>query len=88
MDDVVCRTVEEIRAKGVDISDSEIDRIVRFCKRKMEIASQPEKYFDLLFPDEIKDYLFRRCINNVSRILEEEQDVQYLYEESMRFQMS
>ena len=57
--------VEEWRAKGVDISDNEADDIYRYCIRKMEVAKveSPDEYIDLLYPDEVRNYLFRLSIN-------------------------
>lgn len=57
--------VKEWRDKGVDLSDEEADDIYRYCLRKMEVAKvkNPDEYIDLLFPDEIKDYLFSAFVN-------------------------
>lgn len=57
--------VEEYRAKGVTITDEEAESIEKYCYRKMEVAKveNPEEYILLLFPDELKNYLFRWYVN-------------------------
>lgn len=57
--------VEEWRAKGADISDNEADDIYRYCIRKMEVAKvkNPDEYIDLLYPDEVRNYLLKLSIN-------------------------
>lgn len=57
--------VTEWREKGVHISDEEAEMIYLFCQRKMEVAKikNPDEYIDLLYPDEIKNYLLRLSVN-------------------------
>lgn len=64
------RFVKEWRDKGVDISDEEADSIYRYCLRKMDAArvNNTDDYIDLLYPDEIKDYLFRLSVNATSML--------------------
>lgn len=59
------KVVGEWRGKDVSLSDEEVDEVYRHCLRKMEVAKvkEPEKYIFLLFPDEIKNYLYRRAVN-------------------------
>ena len=57
--------VEEYRNKGVPLTDEEADDVERYCYRKMEVAGikDQEEYLLLLFPDEIRNYLFRLSVN-------------------------
>lgn len=81
--------VSKWREKGVSLSDDEADYIYRCCLRKMEVAKvkNPEEYIDLLFPDEIKDYLFRAYVNATAWLrmngLEVSEDVQYVQSNSV-----
>lgn len=76
MPDGLQKTVEEWREKGIDLSGEEADEIYRHCLRKMEVAKvkNPDEYIFLLFPDEIKNYLFRQAVNatTILRMLEKE----------------
>lgn len=71
MPDGLQKTVEEWREKGIDLSDEETDEIYRYCLRKMDVAKvkNPDEYIFLLFPDEIKNYLFRQAVNAATTIL-------------------
>ncbi len=51
-----------------DLTDEELWEIARYTVMKIEnypkhFGKTVENYFDLLFPDEVKDYLMRREIN-------------------------
>lgn len=69
--------VKKWRDQGVDISDKEADSIYRYCLRKMEVAKvkNPDEYIDLLYPDEIKDYLFRLSVNATTLLRQWEKEV-------------
>ena len=64
--------VEEWRAKGVYISDNDADDIYRYCIRKMEVAKveNPNEYINLLYPDEIRNYLFTISVNATTMLRE------------------
>ncbi len=72
IDDVVSNWVN----KGVHISQETIDYVLWYCERKMGVNSieNRKKYLPLLFKDELKNYLFRTCINATTmlRVLERE----------------
>lgn len=65
MPDGLRKFVEEWRDKGADITDGDADDVYRHCLRKMDAAKvkNPDEYIFLLFPDEIKNYLYRRVVN-------------------------
>ncbi len=51
--------------KGVPVSQEAIDYVLWFCERKMDVnrIKNREEYLPLLFRDELKNHLFRQCIN-------------------------
>lgn len=57
--------VEEYRNKGIPLTDEEADDVERYCYREMEVAGikDQEEYLLLLFPDELRNYLFRLSVN-------------------------
>lgn len=65
MPEKLWETIKEWRDKGVAISDEAAKMIYALCQRKMEVAKieDPESYIFLLYPDEVKNYLFRSAIN-------------------------
>lgn len=82
---VVSRTVQEFRDKGFRLSDEEVQEVKEHCLRKMEIAGKQDDYFELLFPDTVKEYLFRGIMNAISLLrMMEDKDVQRMFEESVR----
>lgn len=89
MPEQLLEVVEEWRLKGVCISDEEADEVYRHCLRKMEIAKieNPGEYIFLLYPDEIKNYLFRVAVNATTMLrlmgLEAKNDVYDLQTESV-----
>ncbi len=68
--------VEKWAKKGVHISQKTVDYLLWYCDRKMDVAKTEnrEEYLPLLFEDELKNYLFRQCINatTILRIMERE----------------
>ena len=71
MPEKLWETIKEWRRKGVAISDQAAELIYHICKRKMEVAKveDPDNYIYLLYPDEVKDYLFREAINAKSFLM-------------------
>ena len=59
------KIIEEWRKKGVHISDEEAEYLLLFCNRKMEVCKIENRaeYLPLLYADEVKNYLFRQCVN-------------------------
>lgn len=64
--EVVKQTVECINNKGVDISNEEVEEVREYCLRKMQVVGKSEEYFEILFPDVLREYLFRRTLNAIS----------------------
>lgn len=48
------------------LNDTDLLGIVSHADRKIEVAGLESGYFDILIPDEIKNYLFRGYINAMS----------------------
>lgn len=83
--EIVSRTVQELREKGFCISDEEVREAKEHCLRKMEVAGKQDDYFELLFPDIVREYLFRGNVNAISLLrMMEDKDVQRMFEESVR----
>lgn len=64
--EVVDQTVKELRAGGFDISDEEVRQAEQHCLRKIKVAGKGERYFEMLFPDVLREYLFRKTLNAIS----------------------
>lgn len=69
--------VREWQSKGASIADEEVEYLLCYCKRKMEVCkiANQEEYLPLLFADEVKNFLLRNSINATTmlRKLEEEE---------------
>lgn len=77
--EVVDQTVKEFRAGGFDISDEEVRQAEQHCLRKIKVAG----YFEMLFPDVLREYLFRKTLNAISLLsMMEVEDVQCMFTES------
>ena len=65
MPEKLWETIKEWRDKGVAISDEAAKMIYALCQRKMEVAKveDPDNYIFLLYPDEVKNFLFREVVN-------------------------
>lgn len=82
--EVVDQTVKELRAGGFDISDEEVRQAEQHCLRKIKVARKDEGYFEMLFPDVLREYLFRKTLNAISLLsMMEVEDVQRMFTESM-----
>nr|DAS41894.1 MAG TPA: hypothetical protein [Caudoviricetes sp.] len=59
------RHVDKLKSQGIYITDEEAEEVYMYCLRKMEVAEVevPEEYINLLYPDELKNYILRRGIN-------------------------
>ena len=57
--------VDNLREQGIYITDEEAREVYMYCLRKMEVANveQPDKYIELLYPDELRPYIIRHGIN-------------------------
>lgn len=82
--EVVDQTVKEFRAGGFDISDEEVRQAEQHCLRKIKVTGKGEGYFEMLFPDVLREYLFRKTLNAISLLsMMEVEDVQCMFTESM-----
>lgn len=82
--EVVDQTVKELRAGGFDISDEEVRQAEQHCLRKIKVVGKGEGYFEMLFPDVLREYLFRKTLNAISLLsMMEVEDVQCMFTESM-----
>lgn len=61
IDEIVGKWAKE----GVHVSQETVDYLLWYCDRKMDVAriENREEYLPLLFEDELKNHLFRQCIN-------------------------
>lgn len=59
------RHVDKLKSQGIYITDEEAEEVYMYCLRKMEVAKVevPEEYINLLYPDELKNYILRHGIN-------------------------
>lgn len=69
--------VSEWRDKGIDVTDKVADDVYRHCLRKMEVAKieNQDEYIFLLFPDELKNYLFGSWVNTETTLTEIRKEV-------------
>lgn len=83
--EVIDQAVRRIKDQGFDISDEEVQRSEEYCLRKMKVAGKKEDYFEILFPDVLKEYVVRKLINTISFLcMMEVEDVQCMFKESLR----
>lgn len=65
----ISEIVAEFRESVFDISDEEIEEIIQYSRRKMEVNGIVDsEYLPLLFEDEIKNYTFRNAINATTEL--------------------
>lgn len=65
----ISEIVVEFRNNVFDISDEEVEEIIRYSRRKMEVNGITDsEYLPLLFEDEIKNYAFRNAINAITEL--------------------
>lgn len=58
--------VSEFRQSTCNISDEDVEDVLKLCRRKLEVTGQPEDYMELLLPDELKSHCFRMAVNIAS----------------------
>ena len=63
--EILCKHIDNLRSKGIYITDEEAEDVYHYCLRKMEVANveQPDKYIELLYPDELRHYVIRHGVN-------------------------
>lgn len=69
MNEILLSIVNDFRNQyGANISDEEAENIRQICERKMDICKIEDRngYLPILFEDEIKHFLFRRHVNEIS----------------------
>ena len=65
----ISEIVAEFRNSVFDISDEEVEEIILYSRRKMEVNGITDsEYLPLLFEDEIKNYAFRNAINAITEL--------------------
>lgn len=66
--------VDNFRNEVCDISNEEVDEVIRLCERKIEITGQPKDYMKFLLPDELRNYIFRRAVNATTMLRQMEKE--------------
>lgn len=63
--EILCKHISNLRSKGIYITDEEAEDVYHYCLRKMYVAKvdNPEKYIEVLYPDELNHYILRHGIN-------------------------
>lgn len=70
----IAEVVNSFRNEVCDISDEEVEEVLRLCRRKIEITGQKESYMKLLLPDELRNYIFRRAVNATTMLRQMEKE--------------
>lgn len=54
-----------LEKKGAIITDEEAEYLLWYCERRMDVCKiqNRKEYLPLLYADEVKNYLIRRCVN-------------------------
>lgn len=72
IDEIVGEWVKE----GIHVSQETVAYVIWYCNRKMDVygIKNRNEYLPLLFRDELKNHLFRECVNVMTllRMLEGE----------------
>ncbi|MFR8549480.1 MAG: hypothetical protein ACLVDG_00345 [Coprococcus sp.] len=60
--------VESYKRKGFDVSFQDVNEVREICKAKLKAAKFEDKrfYMPILFADEMKNYIYRKTINEYS----------------------
>lgn len=58
--EIAVKTAERI---GYDFAPEEVESVLRFTERKLEINGKGDDYLPILFENELEDYVKRRAIN-------------------------
>lgn len=56
----------QLEDDGYGLTDKEYGYNISYARRKAKACGKGEDYIQILLPDVIKEYIFRRCINMVS----------------------
>lgn len=60
---------EEAEQQNIILTDDEFQNVVELCNRKIEMNGLGADYMELLLPDEIRHYAFRREVNKITFIV-------------------
>lgn len=55
--------VQDFRENICEISDEKAEEVLELCRRKAKLTGKDSDYLEILFPDELKNYVFRRAVN-------------------------
>lgn len=58
--------VAEFRKSGIKISDKEVKEVVELCEKKIKLTCQKPEYMELLLPDELRNYCYRKAVNTIT----------------------
>lgn len=70
----VQQIIENFRENVHQISDEEVEEVMRHCKAKMALTGKEESYILYLLPDELKDHCYRMAANAMSLLIETERE--------------
>ena len=70
----IAEIVADFRKNICEISDEEVEEVLKLCRRKMEITGKEDGYLKLLLPDELKNHVFRRAINATTMLRQMEKE--------------
>lgn len=64
--------VKRHRKEGDNITDEDVEAVIQFCMRKMDVSGidNKEEYLPLLFEDELNHFLVRTTINVITILRE------------------
>lgn len=63
----------KLEKEGYKISNSEFSCLVEYARRKAKVAGKDDTYIQILLPDTVKEYFFRKGINleTISKMMKE-----------------
>lgn len=70
----IAEIVADFRESTCEISDEEVEDVLKLCRRKMEITGKEDSYLKLLLPDELRNHIFRRAINATTMLRQMEKE--------------
>lgn len=60
---------KEAEQHGIILTNQEFQNVIKLCNRKIKMNRLGADYMELLLPDEIKHYAFRREVNKTTFML-------------------
>ena len=63
----------KLEKEGYKISNAEFSCLVEYARRKAKVAGKDDAYIQILLPDTVKEYFFRKGINleTISKMMKE-----------------